>query len=171
MNIPAAISQFAHSHLSSLLTIVIVYLIGELLLTLLARKLTAQSTQPNGKNRNKRATTIGRLIHGTGRAVLFLVFAFWLLRIFGVDPTPLLASAGVAGLAIGFGAQALVKDVITGLFILAENQYSVGDTIKIGEHQGVVEHFSMRATVLRDADGNAVFIPNGTITTVVNIQT
>jgi len=81
---------------------------------------------------------------------------------------PLLASAGIAGLAIGFGAQALVHDVINGFFILVENQYNVGDVIRIANVKGTVEAMTLRRTVLRDADGTLHTVPNSQITVVSN---
>jgi small conductance mechanosensitive channel len=82
---------------------------------------------------------------------------------------PLLASAGVAGLAIGFGAQTLVHDVLTGFFILMENQYDLGDTVRLGGVKGTVELMTLRRTVLRDADGTVHTIPNSQITIVSNL--
>jgi moderate conductance mechanosensitive channel len=87
---------------------------------------------------------------------------------FHINIAPLLASAGIAGLAIGFGAQTLVKDVINGFFILAENQFEIGDTIKAAGVGGVVEEITMRRTLLRDGDGTLHIIPNGAIGIVSN---
>ena len=84
----------------------------------------------------------------------------------GFDIGPILASAGIAGLAIGFGAQSLVKDVISGFFILFEDQYGVGDVVKIGDLSGVVERMTLRVTVLRNLEGQVHVIPNGNIHTV-----
>src|SRR5205823_12372880 len=86
-----------------------------------------------------------------------------ILPIFEVDIKPLLASAGIAGLAIGFGAQTLVKDVINGFFILVENQYNVGDVVRIAGVKGSVEAMTMRRTVLRDADGALHIVPNSEV--------
>ena len=82
---------------------------------------------------------------------------------------PLLASAGIAGLAIGFGAQTLVKDFINGFFILVENQYDIGDTVRIAGVQGVVETMTLRRTVLRDADGTVHTVPSSQIKVVSNL--
>src|SRR5438552_13319066 len=80
--------------------------------------------------------------------------------------TPVLASAGILCLAVGFGAQSLVKDVISGFFILLEDQYGVGDVVKIGDFTGVVEHMTLRSTVLRNLEGQVHVVPNGNIQTV-----
>jgi small-conductance mechanosensitive channel len=90
------------------------------------------------------------------------------LPIFGIDMKPLLASAGIAGLAIGFGAQTLVKDVINGFFILVENQYDIGDVVRLGPVTGTVEEMTLRRTVLRDADGSVHVVPNSEIKIVTN---
>ncbi len=90
--------------------------------------------------------------------------ALQILPLLGINMGPLLASAGIAGLAIGFGAQTLVKDFINGFFILVENQYDIGDTIKIAGVQGAVEDMTLRRTMLRDDNGSVHTVPNGQIT-------
>jgi small conductance mechanosensitive channel len=100
--------------------------------------------------------------------IVFLTGMYVLKEGFRIDIGPLLASAGIAGLAIGFGAQTLVKDVINGFFILAENQYEIGETIKIAGVSGTVEEVTMRRTILRDADGTLHIVPNGAIQIVSN---
>jgi small conductance mechanosensitive channel len=87
---------------------------------------------------------------------------------FNIDIGPLLASAGIAGLAIGFGAQTLVKDVINGFFILVENQFEIGDTIRAAGVAGAVEEITMRRTILRDSDGTLHIVPNSAIQIVSN---
>ncbi len=100
--------------------------------------------------------------------VLF-VAAMQILPLLNVDVGPLLASAGIVGLAIGFGAQTLVKDVINGFFILMENQFDVGDVVKISGVSGTVEHLTLRRTVLRDGDGTLHNVPNSEIKVVSNL--
>ena len=95
--------------------------------------------------------------------------ALQILPLLGINMGPLLASAGIAGLAIGFGAQTLVRDFINGFFILVENQYDIGDTIKIAAVQGAVEDMTLRRTVLRDDNGSLHTVPNGQITIVTNL--
>jgi small conductance mechanosensitive channel len=90
--------------------------------------------------------------------------------LFGVDIRPILAGAGVIGLAIGFGAQSLVKDFVSGLFILIENQYDIGDKVKIGSSEGNVIRITMRSTVLRDEEGKTYYISNGSIKDVINMS-
>lgn len=100
-------------------------------------------------------------------ALIFVAFVM-VLRTMGLDPTSALATAGVAGLAIGFGAQKLVRDVIGGFFILLEDQFSVGDVVTIGPITGVVEEVGMRATRIRDENGRLNLMANGDIGTVIN---
>jgi small conductance mechanosensitive channel len=103
---------------------------------------------------------------------VFLIVFFTLMAVlkdaFNINIEPLLASAGIAGLAIGFGAQALVKDVINGFFILIEDQFQVGDVIRVAGVSGKVEEITMRRTLLRDADGTLHVVPNGAIQLVSN---
>lgn len=117
--------------------------------------------------REKRGQTVAQLLRSVGRVVVVVVAILLTLNTF-VEITPLLAGAGILGLAISFGAQSLVKDVLSGFFILLENQFAVGDVIEAGGKSGVVERMTMRLVQLRDVEGILHFIPNGTITVVSN---
>lgn len=117
---------------------------------------------------NKRANTIGILLKKLVKYVLCFIGSLTILDMFGIRTTSILATAGVGGLAIGFGAQSLVRDVITGFFIILENQFSVGDYIQISTYEGVVEELGMRVTKLRDFSGELHIIPNGNIKIVTN---
>lgn len=118
--------------------------------------------------RESRIHTLSAVAKST-LAILIWGWAFiGILSEFGVEVRPILASAGVLGLAIGFGAKSLVQDFITGIFMLIEDQYGVGDWIQVGEISGTVENVSLRVTTLRDVDGNLWYIRNGQITTVGN---
>jgi moderate conductance mechanosensitive channel len=114
----------------------------------------------------KRRTTLTNLFTNVLRVFVVLLIALMLLRELHFEIGPILASAGVLGLAIGIGAQSLVKDLITGAFIVLEHQYSVGDIVKIGDRAGVVENIGLRTTQLRDLEGTAHVIPNGEISVV-----
>jgi small conductance mechanosensitive channel len=105
-------------------------------------------------------------VRSVSRGILVVVVVLTISSELGFDIGPILASAGIAGLAIGFGAQSLVKDVISGFFILLEDQYGVGDVIKIEDFSGVVERMTLRVTVLRNLEGQVHVIPNGNIHTV-----
>jgi len=112
---------------------------------------------------NKRAETLASVLTATAQVIIILVFAFMLLSELGLNITPILTGVGVVGIAIGFGAQSLVKDIIGGLFIIMENQYRKGDVVKIADVAGLVEDINLRRTVLRDLDGIVHVVPNGEI--------
>lgn len=119
--------------------------------------------------RQKRAHTLSHIVRTIATTILFLVTTMTVLGELGVNLAPILAAAGIGGLAVGFGAQNLVRDVITGFFILLEDQIRVGDTVKVGDKAGLVEHISLRVLTLRDFDGSVHLIPHGTITTITNM--
>lgn len=117
----------------------------------------------------RRADTLGSVLRNAARVVAAVFFLLMTLQEFGVNIGPLVAGAGIAGVALGFGAQSLVKDVISGFFLLMENQFAVGDLVSIddGKHLGHVERMTLRITQLRDSEGRAHFLPNGAITKVI----
>ena len=115
----------------------------------------------------QRAETLGRVIRYLIAVVVSAIALMLVLGEFGVSVAPILGAAGVAGLAIGFGAQSLVKDYFTGFFLLLEDQVRQGDVVKLGEHAGLVEEVTLRYVRLRDYDGNVHYVPNGMVTTVV----
>jgi len=116
----------------------------------------------------KRASTISSIAHSAGFVVIFAVATMMILEQVGLDVTPILAGAGVVGLAIGFGAQSLVKDILAGFFILLEDQFRVGDSIQVGGIAGIVERMNVRTTVVRDLEGTMHVVPNGEIRIVSN---
>jgi small-conductance mechanosensitive channel len=141
------------------------------LLKALSNRLVAFSKRqalPTGI-RAQQIRTLADVFYSVGLFVLLFMALMQVLQVVGIDIKPLLASAGIAGLAIGFGAQTLVKDVINGFFLLVENQFDVGDVVKVSGVQGTVESLTMRRTVLRDADGTVHTIPNSAITIVSNL--
>lgn len=117
----------------------------------------------------KRAATIGRVVRSSATALVWGIFLAWALEEAGMDIAPILAGAGIVGLAVGFGAQNLVRDVISGLFILLENQVRVNDVAIINGTGGLVEEINLRTMVLRSQDGAVHVFPNGTITTLSNL--
>jgi small conductance mechanosensitive channel len=119
--------------------------------------------------RSQQFRTLSGVSYSVGILVITSIAGMQILSLLGINMGPLLASAGVAGLAIGFGAQTLVKDFINGFFILAENQYDIGDTVRIAGVQGVVENVTLRRTVLRDADGTLHTVPSSEIKVVSNL--
>jgi moderate conductance mechanosensitive channel len=118
----------------------------------------------------RRAETLGRAFRYLSSVVVALFAGTLILSELGISVAPILGAAGVAGLAIGFGAQSLVKDYFTGFFLLMENQFAKGDIVQIADKAGLVEDVTLRYAQLRDYDGNVHFVPNGLITTVTNMS-
>src|SRR5438876_5292300 len=118
--------------------------------------------------RGQQVRTVAAVVTSVGVFVIFFVAALEVLSLLGLNLGPMLASAGIAGLAIGFGAQTLVKDFINGFFILLENQYDIGDMVRIAGVKGTVERMSLRQTILRDEDGTLHIVPNSNIQIVSN---
>ncbi len=118
--------------------------------------------------REQRGRTISQLLRSVGKVVVLGIGALLSLNVF-IDIGPILAGAGILGLAVSFGAQSLVKDVISGFFYLMEGQFAVGDVIEVAGKSGVVERMTLRMVVLRDVNGAVHMVPNGQITTVSNM--
>ncbi|MEV4348400.1 mechanosensitive ion channel family protein [Actinoplanes sp. NPDC049596] len=129
---------------------------------------TAEEGQYIPERRRQRAEAIGSVLGSFVSAVVFTMAALLVFGELGFNLGPLLASAGIVGVALGFGAQSLVKDLIAGLFMLLEDQYGVGDTVDLGEATGVVETVGLRITTVRDARGVLWYIRNGEIIRVGN---
>jgi small conductance mechanosensitive channel len=120
-------------------------------------------------DREHRAQTIVNVFTRAWAGLVATVAGAYMLKELKIDVTPILASAGVVGLAIAFGAQALIRDYLAGFFILLEDQYKIGDTVRIGDSTGIVERVTLRLTVLRAADGTVFYIPNGNVQLVANM--
>jgi small-conductance mechanosensitive channel len=118
----------------------------------------------------KRAATLGRVFRHTTTVVVTLVAGMLVLGELGVSVAPILGAAGVVGIAVGFGAQSLVKDYFTGFFILLENQIRQGDVVRVADKSGLVEELTLRYVRLRDYEGNVHYVPNGLVTTVTNMS-
>jgi moderate conductance mechanosensitive channel len=125
---------------------------------------------PNEVAARRRLQTLSAIFRGAIQTIISFIGLMFLLKSLGVDITPILASAGVVGIAVGFGAQSLIKDLFSGLLILLEDQYSVGDTVKIGDTSGTVEQLTLRVTRIRGLDGALTSIPNGSISIVSNMS-
>jgi small-conductance mechanosensitive channel len=120
------------------------------------------------ERREARAHTLGSVLRSTASIVVWMTALFAVFGVLDINLGPLIAGAGIAGIAIGFGAQSLVKDVVSGIFMLAEDQYGVGDIVDLGEASGTVEKVSIRSTRLRDVYGVVWYVPNGQIMRVAN---
>ena len=122
------------------------------------------------QRRELRVTTIARIARGIVTIICIVIGVLVALSFSGIDVTPLLAGAGILGLAISFASQNLIKDAINGFFIILEDQYAVGDIIKVGDVDGLVENINLRITQLRDAGGRLITIPNSEIRIVANLS-
>lgn len=120
------------------------------------------------QRREARANTLGSVLRSTTSIVVWVTALFAVFGVLNINLGPLIAGAGIAGIALGFGAQSLVKDIVTGIFMLAEDQYGVGDVVDLGDAVGTVEKVSIRSTRLRDVYGVVWYVPNGQIMRVAN---
>jgi small conductance mechanosensitive channel len=136
----------------------------------LIRKMVKPDFYATSEAEKKREDTLIRVFSGAFSVILYLMVIMMVLSELGINIGPLIAGAGVAGLAFGFGAQYLIRDIITGLFIIMENQYRVGDVVCLDGTCGCVEDINLRMTVLRDLDGTVHHIPNGAITKSSNLS-
>jgi len=118
----------------------------------------------------RREDTLSRLLDSVLTYVVYFIAIMMILSVLGIDVKALIAGAGIVGLAVGFGAQSLVKDIISGFFIIFEDQFSVGDHIRIGQFEGNVETIGLRTTKIKSWTGEVHILPNGTITQVTNFS-
>lgn len=139
------------------------------LVTTLIVKPAATQTRA-AQAREQQTRTLAGVINSTGSKVVWAIALLTAAQEFGINVTPVAALAGLASLAVGFGAQNLVRDIISGFYIILEDQYVVGDTIQVSETIGRVEHLTLRRTVVRDARGALVTLSNGDIRTVGNLS-
>ena len=166
--------------LEKLLLIIGIFIIASILVRIFNKIIDYVMTTRDNANRKfnikfneKRSETLHKLIKSAVRYTIYFIAFFQVLSILGVNTTSIVASAGIASVAIGFGAQSLVKDIISGFFIILEGQFDVGDNVKIYNQAafiagGYVMSLGLRSTKIRSRDGEVYFIPNGTINQVVN---
>lgn len=160
--------------LAILIIAVLAYVSGTRLVTFIVKRVVkgARHRAWHKKDIEKRQKTLVDLFANIWRIVVIVTAFYATLRLFVPDITttlaPLFASAGIIGIALGFGAQSLIKDFLSGIFIISENQYRVGDIVEIEGFSGTVERIGTRSTVLRDVDGNVHYFPNGMVQHVIN---
>ena len=156
------------------ITIIIILVVAKIALSvinkLIEKSLTPLKKSKNYKKRISRANTLIPLLQSVSKYVIYFITGVIVLRELGIDTTAIIASAGVVGLAVGFGAQSLVKDVISGAFLLFEGVISVGDSVNIGEHSGTVEVIGLRNVHLRKFSGELRVIPYGEVTSFGNFN-
>ena len=145
---------------------------GSRAITRAMNKLASVDLVPGPRNilarQKERASTIGGVLTASLKATTWIVASAMALGEFGFDLGPLIASAGIVGVALGLGAQTLVRDILSGIFMLIEDQYGVGDTISVLEVEGVVEKVGLRVTTVRDGQGTLWYLRNGEILKVGN---
>lgn len=124
----------------------------------------------NGQIQKERAKTLSKVFSSTLKIVIWVIAILMLLPEFGINPTPLLAGAGLIGLAIGMGSRSLVQDYLAGLFILLEDQYRVGEEVDISGKKGQVVDLNLRRTIIKDEEGIIHYIPNGQVKTSSNFS-
>lgn len=135
-----------------------------------ARQILTRAGGLASQRQKQRIATLGSLLRNVVDVVLVVITLLTVLAIFGVPMGPLIASAGVGGVALGFGAQSLVKDYLSGIFMLTEDQFGVGDLIKVGDLTGTVQEVTLRVTKLRDPTGTVWYVRNGEVLTLGNVS-
>ena len=166
--------------LEKILLIIVIFIIASILVRIFNRIIDYIMTTSDNANKKfnikfneKRSETLHKLVRSAVRYTIYFIAFFQVLSILGVNTTSIVASAGIASVAIGFGAQSLVKDIISGFFIILEGQFDVGDNVKIYNQAafiagGYVMSLGLRSTKIRSANGEVYFVPNGSINQVIN---
>ncbi|MDQ6421895.1 mechanosensitive ion channel family protein [Paenibacillus sp. LHD-117] len=157
----------------TLLRIAIILIVGRILIWLLHKTVDRMVLERAGKqppHHARRMTTVGKLLKNVSSYIIYFIIFMLLLSEIGINLGPLLAGAGVVGIAIGFGAQSLVKDILTGFFIILEDQFAVGDVIQTGTFKGTVEVIGLRTTKIQSWTGEIHIVPNGMINEVTNFS-
>ncbi len=168
------VSSWLLEHGITIFIILVVAYIAYRVIKIIMHRFIARYVRLRGKGRRaqeelaKRSQTLSSVLTSTIGIILVFITLFMILSELDVDIAPLLAGAGVIGIAVGFGAQSLIKDLLGGMFILLEDQYNKGDVVKVAGIAGLVEEVNLRRTILRDLDGIVHSIPNGQITTASN---
>jgi small conductance mechanosensitive channel len=161
--------SFVHGDLPRMaIIIVIAFVLARIVGFFVNRMRDLADRQTENPQRASELRTVAAILRATAYGIIGFIVLLHILSVFNINLTPLLASAGVVGVGIGLGAQSLFKDVLNGIFILIENQYNVGDTVRIAGLTGTVEDLTLRVTTLRDANGAVHYIPNSQIATVSN---
>lgn len=157
----------------TVLRIAIILVISRIVMWLVHKtidRIVLERADKHQANQARRMTTVGKLLKNVISYLIYFIVFMLVLSEFGIDLGPLLAGAGVVGIAIGFGAQSLVKDILTGFFIILEDQFAVGDVIQTGQFKGTVEVIGLRTTKILSWTGEVHIVPNGMINEVTNFS-
>ncbi len=169
LNISDEIWRIAINLALIILVLFIIKHFGNSIIDRIVRKAITSDKYASAKAERMREDTLISILSALLKVTLWIFGSMLILAQLGVNIGPLIAGASVAGIAIGFGAQAIVKDFVSGIFIILENQYRVGDVITLAGMTGTVEEITVRQTILRDVNGNKHFIPNGQIGVTTNL--
>ena len=163
--------EFVHTKLPHLLMIALIaFVLSRLLRLITTRMILIAERHDAGQIHVSQVKTLAGVIRTTGLAIISTIVSLQFLAAVGVNLAPLLASAGIAGVAVGLAAQNIVRDMFNGILILIEDQFNVGDMVRVAGVAGTVEAMTLRKTTVRDADGTLYIIPNSQITTVANLN-
>lgn len=169
------IFSWIDSHFSVVLQAIIIFSIAyvavrvvRIIFSRILSKTMREDMFPTKTDRDRRLRTLNSISNAVISFLIWAIAFIMILNTLGVNTAPILASAGILSVAIGFGAQSLVRDFVTGMFIIAENQYRVGDYVEIGNVKGTVKAVTMRTTIVTDDDGSIFYIPNGSIVVTGN---
>jgi len=159
----------------TMLRVLLIFLVAAILMKLSAKliltlKMHLRERAEDDAEEIKRIETVGRVFRYIATIVISIIAMVEVLHQLGISIAPVLAAAGVVGVAVGFGAQSLIKDYFNGFFILLENQIRQGDVVEAGDKAGLVEEVTLRYVRMRDYSGNVHYVPNGLITTVTNMS-
>jgi len=163
--------EFIHTKLPHLVVVAVIALVlSRTIAGATNRMVSMADRRDKSAGRHSQVKTFAGILRTTLNAILWTLTALQMLTILGVNLGPLLASAGVAGIALGLAAQTIVKDILNGMLIVLEDQFNVGDVVRLTGMTGTVESMSLRRTELRDGDGTLYVVPNSQITTVANLS-
>lgn len=176
LGIPETVMSWLISHGIKILVILVLALILSKIAKVFVLKVIRTAVEKgngiigNGQIQKERAKTLSKVFSSTLKIIIWVIAILMLLPEFGINPTPLLAGAGLIGLAIGMGARSLVQDYLAGLFILLEDQYRVGEEVDISGKKGQVVDLNLRRTMIKDSEGIIHYIPNGQVKTASNLS-
>ncbi|MEZ2346019.1 mechanosensitive ion channel family protein [Terriglobus sp. RCC_193] len=166
----ADIVDFVRSDVPKLVVILLMAFVLQYIVTFFVKRMRRIADAYPGTQRASQLRTMAAILRATCYGLIGFIALLQILQLFNIDLKPLLASAGVVGLGISFGAQSMFKDMLNGVFILVEDQFNVGDVVTIAGLTGTVEDLTLRSTTLRSGDGTLNFIPNSQIATVSNLS-
>jgi small conductance mechanosensitive channel len=163
--------EFIHSKLPHLMVVALIgFVLNRILRLVTTRMIYLAEQHTPAPARVSQVRTLAGVIRTTGLAIIGAIVGMQILDSVGINLAPLLTSAGIAGVAIGLAAQNIVRDMLNGILILVEDQFNIGDTVRIAGLMGTVEAMTLRKTTVRDADGTLYVVPNSQITTVANLS-